>query len=113
MKEYVKFESHTHPILTKLTDKELGIEFNVSKAFIKNNIDPDCLSIAYQAGDYDEKHFKIMKQDGYQSGRTTETGWNDFDTDIYKLKSIGISDNADIYKFEFQLSGIFGFICKI
>ena len=61
---------------------------------------------AYPNGDYNNYSIECVKLAGYKTARTTDAGWNDKNTHLYKLKVIGISDDADLFKLRFQLSGL-------
>jgi hypothetical protein len=43
---------------------------------------------------------------GYVSARTVDIGWNGPDSDPYRLKVVGITDDASINYLVCQLSGI-------
>jgi peptidoglycan/xylan/chitin deacetylase (PgdA/CDA1 family) len=112
MKPYVDFESHTqfHPIITTLTEEERENELLGSLQDIRKRINPKCSAIAYPNGDYSHSDIQYLSKIGYRSGRTVDIGWNDLNTNPFKLKIIGVSDNASIEKLKFQLTGIFGFM---
>jgi peptidoglycan/xylan/chitin deacetylase (PgdA/CDA1 family) len=112
MKPFVDFESHTrfHPIITTLTQMEKEDELLGSLEDIRKNININCSAIAYPNGDYSQDDILYLKKIGYKSGRTVDIGWNDINTNPYKLKIIGVSDNASVNKLQFQTTGIFGYI---
>lgn len=100
--------SHTrnHPILTQCTKEELLDEIQGSKNELEQKINTNISHFAYPNGDYNEEIVDIVKNAGYLSARTTDAGWTSLKSNPYKLKVIGISDDADIMKLKFQLTGI-------
>jgi len=48
----------------------------------------------------------LLKEAGYISGRTIDLGWNDLNTDPFRLKISGVSDGASINWVAAQLSGV-------
>lgn len=106
---HVNFEAHTcfHPIMTTLTETELTEEINgQTEDLEKLGITPQ--HFAYPNGDYSETVVEALQSAGFESARTTDVGWCNTHTDLYRLKAIGITDTATIPKLKVQLSGIFG-----
>lgn len=108
MKHYVSFQSHTrfHPILTCCSTKELCTEISDSRYEIESITGEKCVHFCYPNGDYNDEVIGSVKAAGYRSARTIDVGWNDLNTDPYKLKITGISDNASIDQVIAQLTGI-------
>lgn len=108
LKDYVTFGSHTriHPILPKCTQEEQWNEIVNSKKELEDLCKCPIEHFAYPNGDYDNYSIECVKKAGYKTARTTDAGWNDKNTNLYKLKVIGISDDANIRKLRFQLSGL-------
>ncbi len=114
MMPYVDFEAHTrfHPIMTTLSKSELAEEVK------RQGEDLEPLGItaqhfAFPNGDYSEDVIKTLQSVGFQSARTIDIGWCNLQTDLYRLKSIGITDTASVTKLKIQLSGIFGWVFHI
>lgn len=112
MMEYVDFGSHTcfHPILTQCEDDECCNEITTSRKQIAKITGKKCLDLAYPNGDHANREVDLAKKAGYRSARTTLTGWNSVDTDLMRLKCIGIWDNSSINWLAAQLTGIPGVI---
>lgn len=108
LKKYVIFGSHTriHPILPQCTQEEQWDEIAHSKKELEKLCDCPIEHFAYPNGDYNNYSIECVKLAGYKTARTTDAGWNDKNTHLYKLKVIGISDDADLFKLRFQLSGL-------
>lgn len=108
LKNYVIFGSHTriHPILPQCTQEEQWDEIANSKKELEALCDCPIEHFAYPNGDYNNYSIECVKLAGYKTARTTDVGWNDGNTNRYKLRVIGISDDADMLKLRFQLSGL-------
>jgi peptidoglycan/xylan/chitin deacetylase (PgdA/CDA1 family) len=108
MKSSVEFQSHGrfHPILTTCSDQESWEEISHSKAEIARLVGEECEHFAFPNGDYTAREIRATKQAGYLSARTIDVGWNGPDTDPYRLKVVGITDDASINYLVCQLSGI-------
>jgi peptidoglycan/xylan/chitin deacetylase (PgdA/CDA1 family) len=108
MKDYVDFQSHSlfHPVLTTCSDEECKNEIFQSKKEIEELLNKKCLHFAYPNGDYTEREIELVKKAGYLSARTIDVGWNDFNTNPYKLKAKMVTDSASINLLAAQLSGI-------
>lgn len=114
MCEFVDFQSHSkfHPILTKLENSELDIEIGSNKLDLqKNEIFSE--HFAFPNGDYSEREINYLKNSGFLSSRTTDIGFCDLKTNLYKLKCFGVSDNADIDKLKLQMSGVYGYMLNL
>ena len=106
MKPSVEFQSHGrfHPILTCCDDKECEIEIAQSRHEIERLVGRDCLHFAYPNGNYGEREIAILKSAGYQAARTLDVGWNDADTDPFRLKAVPVSDDSSCAWFAVQVS---------
>lgn len=79
--EGIEFGSHTctHPILSRLSQQELGKELADSRQKIEAMIGKACEVIAYPVGgkgEYDERTVRAVKDAGYRMGMTYRTGTN-------------------------------------
>lgn len=114
MSEIVDFQSHTtnHPIATMLDDEELDEELRTPIETLKE-YGLEVKHFAYPNGDYASREIEYLKKIGYSSARTIDIGWNNKNSDPFRLKIMGISDDASIPKLKLQVSGIFGWIFHI
>jgi len=112
MLPYVDFGSHTkfHPILTTCTDKECKEEIKGSKDYLEKLLGKKIKHFCYPNGNYAEREIQYLKSCSYKSARTLDIGWNDLNTDPYRLKSLYIEDDASINMLSAQVSGISGFL---
>jgi len=112
MSPYVDFQSHSmfHPILTTCTDKESKEEIEGSKNYLENLLNKEIKHYSYPNGDYADREIEYLKNCGYKSARTIDIGWNSINTNPYKLKAMGIDDNASINVLCGQINGFFGYL---
>jgi peptidoglycan/xylan/chitin deacetylase (PgdA/CDA1 family) len=106
MKTSVDFQSHGrfHPILTCCDKKECEVEIVQSRIEIERLIGHDCIHFAFPNGNYGEREIAILKSAGYQTARTLDVGWNDADTDPFRLKAVPVSDDCSCAWFAVQIS---------
>jgi len=109
MLRYVDFQSHSrfHPILTTCDDKECKKEIEKSKDYLGKLLNKKIEHFSYPNGDYNAREIEYLKNSGYISARTIDVGWNDVNSDPYRLKAMGIEDNASINMLSVQVCGIF------
>jgi peptidoglycan/xylan/chitin deacetylase (PgdA/CDA1 family) len=108
MLQYVDFQSHTkfHPALSNCNVIEKTEELVESKTQIEELTGRSCLHLAYPHGMYDDEVIKIAISAGYKTARTIDVGWNGANSNPYKLKITGVSDNASLEYLDLQLCGI-------
>jgi peptidoglycan/xylan/chitin deacetylase (PgdA/CDA1 family) len=111
MKASVDFQSHGrfHPILTRCDDRECEIEIMQSRHEIQELVGRECLHFAFPNGNYDEREIAILKSAGYRTARTLDVGWNDANTDPFRLKAVPVSDDSSLAWFAVQVSLIPGY----
>ena len=112
MMPYVDFQSHSrfHPVLTTCNDVECLEEIKESKEALENLLNKKIEHIAYPNGDYSNREIEFLRKCGYKSGRTLDIGFNDINSDPYKLKAMGIEDDACINILCGQVIGLFGYV---
>lgn len=109
MDKHVIWGNHTktHVILPQCSHSEKQDEIIEAKKQMEKLLPQHTIShFAYPSGCYDEETINVLKQAGFKTARSTDVGWNDKYTNPFKLKVIGISDDANMTKFKFQLSGL-------
>ncbi|MHA1381513.1 MAG: polysaccharide deacetylase family protein [Candidatus Helarchaeota archaeon] len=112
MLPYVDFQSHSkfHPILTTSTDKECKEEIGGSKIHLEKLLNKEIKHFSYPNGDYTEREIEYLKSYGYKSARTIDIGWNNINSELYRLKAIGVEDDASINILCGQVCGFFGYL---
>lgn len=108
MRDYVDFEAHTrfHPILPACSTERCREELALARSEILDITGREVFHFAYPNGRYGEREIALLEETGYRSARTIEIGWNDRGTDPYRLKMIGVPDDASVDLLASQLAGI-------
>lgn len=108
MKDTFLFGSHTrfHPILTACDAATCRDELVLSRSEVEALVGKPCPHFAYPNGTYTNREVEFVREAGYHSARTTDVGWTDPQSDPYRLKITGVSDDASIHLVVAQLSGI-------
>jgi peptidoglycan/xylan/chitin deacetylase (PgdA/CDA1 family) len=110
MSEFVDIESHTrfHPILPACDAEECRVELAESRRELTALTGRQVQHFAYPNGRYGEREVALLRELGYRSARTIELGWVDRDSDPFRLKMIGVPDDASVDLLAAQLAGIPG-----
>jgi peptidoglycan/xylan/chitin deacetylase (PgdA/CDA1 family) len=108
MRAYVDFQAHTrfHPVLTRCSDIECADEIGNSKHEIEVLLRDVCEHFAYPNGNYGDREVSFVAAAGYKSARTCDVGWNDHQSDPFRLRTIIVDDSASTRRFAAQLTGI-------
>jgi peptidoglycan/xylan/chitin deacetylase (PgdA/CDA1 family) len=90
-KSDIAFGSHTlsHPIMTKIGEKEAWAEINESRKIIERKTKRKIFAFAYPNGkmeDFNEETKKLLKAAGYKCAVTTMSGNNNHDQCLFELK---------------------------
>jgi peptidoglycan/xylan/chitin deacetylase (PgdA/CDA1 family) len=112
MNPVVNYGSHTmyHPVLTTCDEEECVKEIELSKNDLEGLLGVKCKHFSYPNGDYTEEVIAMVEKAGYSSGRTTDIGRNDVNTNPFRLKITGITDDASVNIVIAQLTGIATFV---
>lgn len=98
--------SKTHPDLPTLySNEDLKEEIKESKVDIEKKINYEIIHFNYPAGEYNKQIIERIKKDGYKSAVTTLHGFNDENTNPYRLKRI--EPTTDFLLFKSSISGSF------
>lgn len=111
MEPYVDIGTHSkfHTILSLFKDRECINELQDSKTRLEALLGEPVGHFAYPNGDHSEREVKYLRACGYRSARTLDVGWNTKSSDPYRLKGIGVEDNASINVLCGQLTGLFAY----
>ncbi|MHC4564500.1 MAG: polysaccharide deacetylase family protein [Planctomycetota bacterium] len=112
MEPHVDLGSHTrfHPILPQCENGKCMDEIQNSKMALETYLSSPVKHFAYPNGDYGEREVEYVRACGYRSARTLDVGWNDANSDPFRLKAIGIEDDASINILCGQLTGMFPYL---
>ncbi len=108
MAEYgIEFGSHSyrHRSLPTLTGEELTTELTRSKEVIEDILGKRVEALVYPYGDVDERVKNAVRQTGYDCAFATHSGPLDFYSDLYEIRRMLITDNADPVYMQWMLSG--------
>jgi peptidoglycan/xylan/chitin deacetylase (PgdA/CDA1 family) len=83
MSSWVDFQCHGkyHFSLTICDNKTALEEISGSKKALEEMLGKKCDHFAFPFGDYSRREVEFLKQNGFKSGRTTDPGWNDANSD--------------------------------
>jgi peptidoglycan/xylan/chitin deacetylase (PgdA/CDA1 family) len=105
---HAEIGSHTrfHPILPTCSDEDAETEVRLSKAELETLVGGECKHFSYPDGSYREREIRLAKAAGYASARTTDFGWNDASSDPFRLKVLGVRDDASVNRLAGDLAGV-------
>jgi peptidoglycan/xylan/chitin deacetylase (PgdA/CDA1 family) len=108
LKPWVDFQAHTitHPILPACSDEKAEREIRGCKAELETNYAFNVQAIAFPNGDYAEREIKLAQKAGYSCALTLDCGFNDQNTDIFRLRRIPIPDEASVSELLVKASGL-------
>jgi peptidoglycan/xylan/chitin deacetylase (PgdA/CDA1 family) len=109
-KNNIIFGAHTmsHPILSKISLKEVRKEILGSKGIIEKKIGKVVRHFAYPNGhksDFDEGIINILKGDGFETAVTYIAGWNDKNSDPFRIRRMFVRYEDDIVIFKNKMVG--------
>lgn len=84
--------SLTHPVLSRLEDKELVSEIYGSKEILEQKLNQKIGAFCYPFGTigcFNDKTKESIKEAGYECAISSEDGVNDEQTDLFNLKRMG------------------------
>ena len=112
MADHVDFGSHTrtHPILPQCSDEEALEEIEGSRHDLERLLGRPCRHFCPPNGAFGEREAELARKAGYESLRTTDTGFVGPRTDPFAIPVAGISDDASLDMFVTQLSGLPRFV---
>ncbi len=115
MKPYVNFQAHTlfHPILPQCDHEEAIAEIITAKATLEKEFGLTINAIAYPNGDYSERDIQLAKKAGYQCGITVDYGFNNLQTDPFRLKRLSVNDTSNLDELSVKSSGVWGFFKQL
>lgn len=112
MDPWVDFQSHTcfHPILPQCDDKTAEVEIVRSKLQLEKEYGFRIRSLSYPNGDYSERDIQLAKQAGYECGITVDAGFNDRQTDLFRLKRVSVNDAKTLDELIVKASGSYALL---
>ncbi len=112
MKSDIDFQAHAkyHPVLPKCTDEEAWDEINGAKQILEDDFDLRINAFAYPNGEYSNRDIALVKKAGYSCAITVDNGFNDKNTDLFRLKRFVIRDDHDMHQLIVKASGAWAFV---
>src|SRR5262249_23747957 len=103
-----EFGSHTcsHQKLPEISQDAAEEELRNSKTAIQNNVALENLPLAYPYGMTSDKIAACAESVGYSCAFTTDTGFNNQTTQLFKLHRTLIGDDDDVPAFAARLAGL-------
>lgn len=108
--------SHTHPILSKCREEDLGAELLTSKRIIEAKTGKACRLFCYpngQAGDFNQSTKEMLRHAGYECGLSSIPGVNDVNSDVFELRRLGVPYQGDMADFVMNFYGFTQFLSDI
>jgi poly-beta-1,6-N-acetyl-D-glucosamine N-deacetylase len=112
MKEVVDFQSHTvfHPILPACSNERARTEIVESKQMLEEEYALKIWALAYPNGDYSDREVEMLQEAGYTCGLTLDAGFNDCETNLFRLKRFALPDEAGVNEVIVKTSGLWAFL---
>jgi peptidoglycan/xylan/chitin deacetylase (PgdA/CDA1 family) len=114
LKTWVDFQAHTvsHPILPACSDEAAEHEIAHSKIELETKYQLDVYALAFPNGDYTERELLLARKSGYRCALTQESGFNDEQSDVFRLRRIALEDDCSIDELLVKASGLWGLISR-
>jgi len=112
MKSSVDFQSHTvfHPILPACSIERARWEVVESKEALEREHGLKVYALAYPNGDYSDREVDLLQDAGYTCGLTSDAGFNDSETDVFRLRRMTLPDEAGVNEVIVKTSGLWAFL---
>ena len=112
LKPWVDFQAHTitHPILPACSDEKAEREIRDCKAELERDYGFNVQALAFPNGDYTEREVNLAQNAGYNCALTLDCGFNDKNTDPFRLRRVPLTDYASVSELLVKTSGLWGFL---
>ena len=112
MKSAVDFQCHTvfHPILPACSIERVRWEIVESKETLEREHGLKIYALAYPNGDYSDREVGLLRDAGYTCGLTLDGGFNDSETDPFRLRRVALPDDAGVNEVLVKTSGLWTFL---
>jgi len=108
LKPWVDFQAHTitHPILPACSDEKAENEIRNCKAELERHYGFNIHALAFPNGDYTEREINLARNAGYSCALTLDCGFNDQNTDLFRLRRVPLPDQASVSELLVKTSGL-------
>jgi len=117
MKSSVDFQSHTvfHPILPACSIERALWEVVDSKETLEREHGLKIYALAYPNGDYSDREVDLLQRAGYTCGLTSDPGFNNSETDVFRLRRLTLPDEAGVSEVIVKTSGLWAMLkaCRL
>jgi poly-beta-1,6-N-acetyl-D-glucosamine N-deacetylase len=110
MKSLVDFQSHTvfHSVLPNCTLERARQEVVESRETLEQQYGLKIYALAYPNGDHSDREVELLRAAGYTCGLTMMAGFNDSQTDPFRLRRFALPDDAGLNELIVKASGLWG-----
>ena len=108
MAPHVDFEAHTrfHPILPACGNDKSRAEIQDGRIDLEQLLGRPVRYFSYPNGEYCDRDVEHVRTSGFRLARTIDVGWNGPNTDPFRLRIAGVTDDASVNVLAAQLSGV-------
>jgi peptidoglycan/xylan/chitin deacetylase (PgdA/CDA1 family) len=108
---FINLQAHTryHPILPTCSFDEAEDEIIGSKKILETEYNLKINGFAYPNGDYCDRDIAICKKGDFKYAITVDFGYNNIDTDLFRLKRISVNDTQYLNEFIVKASGFWSY----
>jgi poly-beta-1,6-N-acetyl-D-glucosamine N-deacetylase len=108
LKPWADFQAHTitHPILPACSDEKAEHEIRDCKAELERDYGFNIHALAFPNGDYTEREINLARKAEYSCVLTLDCGFNDQNTDLFRLRRIPVPDEAGVSELLVKSSGL-------
>ena len=112
MRSTVDFQSHTvfHPILPACSIERATREVIESKETLESEHGLRIYALAYPNGDYSHREVGLLQNAGYTCGLTMDAGFNDSETDPFRLRRVALPDDGGVNEVIVKISGLWAWL---
>lgn len=112
MTPWVNFQSHTcfHPILPQCDDNTAENEIEGSKLQLEEVFGLTVNALSYPNGDYSARDISLAQAAGYECGITVDSGYNDMNTDLFRLRRFSVNDAKNTTELMVKASGCYALL---
>jgi len=112
MSEHFNMQAHTkfHPCLPMCDDEEAKEEILGSKQMLENEYGFVINAIAYPNGDYSDRDVKLTKEADYSCAVTVDGGFNNINSDLFRLKRLSTNDTGNLDELVVKSCGVWSFL---
>src|SRR5437867_1528638 len=112
LRPWVDFQPHTitHPILPACSDEKAEREIRDCKAQLERDYGFNVRALAFPNGDYTQREVNLARNAGYGCALTLDYGFNDQNTDPFRLRRVPLPDYASVSELLVKTSGLWGFL---